>query len=84
MIVTSYCRSCTEVWGTGKWFTGPEKTKDQKDIISYISVGNEKEFRFTGVAELFYYKGENPPELPEKIEIVIESLKLSKSSTFVF
>lgn len=75
VVVTSYCKSCTEVWGTGKWFTGPEKTTDQKDIISYISVGNEEEFHFTNVAELFYYQGEKPPELPEKVEIVIESFE---------
>jgi hypothetical protein len=75
VVVTSYCRSCTEVWGTGKWFTGPEKTTDQKDIISYITIGNEEEFHFTGAADIFYYQGEKPPEMPEKLELVIESFE---------
>ena len=75
IVVTGYCRSCSEVWTVGKWFvSGAEKTPDQKDIISYLPVGQEAEFSFAGVADI-YYQGETPPEMPENMEVVIESFE---------
>jgi len=76
VVVTGYCRSCGEEWIPGRWFISAiEKMPEQKDIISYISVGNEESFSFKGIADLLLINGQGIPELPEKLEIVIESFE---------
>ncbi len=48
---------------------------DQKDIISYISVGNEESFSFKEFAYFYTQSPNQKPELPpeEDLEIIIES-----------
>ena len=76
VIITGYCRSCGEEWIPGKWFvSGVEKMPDQKDIISYIAVGNEESFSFKGITDLLLASGQKSPEMPEKLEVVIESFE---------
>jgi len=76
VVITGYCRSCGEEWIPGKWFvSGVEKMPDQKDTISYIAVGNEESFSFKGITDLLLVAGQKSPEMPEKIEVVIESFE---------
>jgi len=76
VVVTAHCRSCGDLLMGGKWFVSDiAKTEDQIDTISYLSAGDEEEFSFREVA--FYYGpvGLAEPELPEKLEVVIESFE---------
>lgn len=76
VVVTGYCKSCILEFTSQHWFTSDcDKTENQMDIISYLAVGAEEDFRFEEVA--FYFTHEkNPPESrPENIEIVIESFE---------
>lgn len=77
LVITGYCRSCQEIFVNGQWFVSEvEKTEDQKDVISYLTPGNEEEFKFTGVAFYFTQRGEKPEVLPEDVEIVIDSYEV--------
>ena len=77
VLVTGYCRSCGDILSAGVWFrNNVEKTSDQKDIISYLTAGDEEEFSFREIA--FYFRPGGPgPEglMPENLEIVIESFE---------
>jgi len=77
IVVTGYCRSCSDLWIVGQWVITPEveKMPHQKDVIGYISVGNEELFKFTEVADLLLQSGQEAPELPEELEIVVESFE---------
>jgi hypothetical protein len=48
---------------------------DQKDIISYIAVGNEEAFSFKEFAYFYTQSPDQKPELPpeEELDIIIES-----------
>ncbi len=74
VIVTGYCRSCGEEWIPGRWFVSNiEKAPEQKDIIGYLAVGREESFSFKEIADLLLTTGQEAPELPDNLEIVIES-----------
>ena len=74
VVVTGYCRSCGEEWIPGRWFVSNiEKAPEQKDIIGYLAVGSEESFSFKEVADLLLTTGQETPELPDNLEIVIES-----------
>ena len=76
VVVTGYCRSCGEMVLIGSWFVSDlEKTPDQKDTISYLTVGGEEAFSFQGIAFWYGKAGEKPQGIPEKLEIVIESFE---------
>ena len=77
VVVTGYCRSCSDLWIVGQWVITPEieKMPHQKDVISYISVGNEESFSFEEIADLLLQAGQEAPELPEELEIVVESFE---------
>jgi hypothetical protein len=76
VVVTGYCRSCGEEWIPGRWFISAiEKMPEQMDIISYVAVGSEESFSFKGIADLLLANGQETPELPEQLEIVIESFE---------
>jgi len=77
VVVTGYCRSCSDLWIVGQWVITPEveKMPNQKDVISYISVGNEESFSFEEIADLLLQVGQEAPELPEELEIVVESFE---------
>ena len=78
MVVTGYCRSCGDILSAGIWFrSNVEKTSDQKDIISYLTAGNEEEFDFREVAFYFQPGGPGPEgKMPDNLEIVIESFEV--------
>ncbi len=74
VVVTGYCTSCGEVIENGKWFVSDvEKTPEQKDIVSYIAVGDEAEFEFREVAFMMVQAGKKPDKLPDGLEIKISS-----------
>ena len=77
VVVTGYCRSCSDKWIAGQWIVTPEieKMPNQKDTISYISVGNEESFSFEEITDWLLLAGQKSPEMPEKLEIVIESFE---------
>ncbi len=76
VVVTAYCRSCGEVLTAGVWYINDvPKTSEQKDVISYLTVGDEAEFSFREVAFYFNQSGQKPEGLPDKLEVVIESFE---------
>lgn len=78
VVVYANCLSCTGKWGVGQWQFSPdiERVPQQMDTISYIVAGSEESFSFTEVADYLLKAGEETaPELPEKLEIVIESFE---------
>lgn len=77
VVVTGYCRSCTDQWIVGQWIITPEieRMPNQKSIINYISAGNEESFNFEEITDLRLLSGQQSPEMPEKLEIVIESFE---------
>ena len=78
VVVTGYCRSCTGLWGVGQWQTSPDidRMPQQMDTISYLPAGVEESFSFTEVADYLLVAGEKKPEMPEKLEAVIESFEI--------
>jgi hypothetical protein len=77
VVVTGLCPSCGDALAPGRWMgPGKDKTPDQKDVISYIPVGQEEEFAFRGVAFIYNLVAEEPKEKPEKMEVVIESFEV--------
>ena len=79
VVVTGYCRSCVQTLAPGRWFvSGTEKTPDQKDTINYLSVGQEAEFSFRGVAFIYNTTAEEPKERPQQLEVEIESFETVK------
>jgi len=80
VVVTGYCRSCGEVLSAGIWFANDitiiPKISEQKDVISYLTAGDEEEFSFREVAFFFRPGGPGPEGvMPENLEIVIESFE---------
>ncbi len=78
VVVTGYCRSCSSQWISGQWIITPEieKMPNQKDIINFIAVGKEESFSFEEIADYKLLVGQTSPEMPEKLEIVIESFEI--------
>jgi hypothetical protein len=76
VVVTGYCQSCGEVFTNGVWYVSEyDKTPDQKDTISYLPVGAEEEFSFTGVAFLPDQTGKGPDKLPDVLECKVISFE---------
>jgi len=77
VVITGYCRDCTQVLNAGIWTTSDyEKTMGQKDVISYLTAGAEEEFSFVEVAFYFHQSGHPPAGLPDMLEVVIESFEV--------
>lgn len=77
VLVTGLCRSCSGAWGVGQWQASPDidRMPQQTDTINYIPAGGEESFSFTEVADYLYAADRKKPELPEKLEVVIESFE---------
>jgi len=78
VVVTGYCRSCGEVLTAGKWFVNRniEKRPEQKDMISYLTAGDEESYSFKEVAFYFQQSGLAPGDMmPDGLEVVIESFE---------
>lgn len=78
VVVTGGCKSCSEIWVVGQWLVSvAEKTPEEKDVINYLAVGEEAEFSFKQLANM-YHQGDAPPDMPEQLEIIIESFETVK------
>ncbi len=78
VVITGYCRSCSEIWNAGIWVVSNnvDKLPEQKDMINYLAKGDEMEFSFRDVAFFFRPNGPGPEGMmPEKLEVVIESFE---------
>jgi len=71
-IVSSEQTNVVETIGHGE---EDDSMFDQKDIISYISVGNEESFSFKEFAYFYTQSPDQKPEMPpvEDLKIIIES-----------
>ncbi len=78
VVVTGYCHSCSEIWNAGIWVVSNEvdKLPEQKDVISYLATGEEKEFSFKEVAFFFRPGGPGPEGvMPEELEVAVLSFE---------
>jgi hypothetical protein len=75
VVVTGDCDSCSDVWVVDQWLVSvAEKMPEQKSVIPYLSVGEEAEFGFKEIANM-YRQGSGSPALPDQLKIVIESFE---------
>ena len=75
VVTTGDCPSCSEVWVVDQWLVSvAEKMPEQKAVIQYLAVGQEVEFSFKEIANM-YRQSDGEPVLPEQLEIVIESFE---------
>jgi hypothetical protein len=76
IVVTGFCKSCSKVFSSGKWFVSKyEKMPDQKDTIDYLPVGVEKTFGFKGIAFIMEKNGKAPSKMPVGLECEIVSFE---------
>jgi hypothetical protein len=77
IVVTGYCRSCGEAIINGHWFVSDtEKMPNQKATINYLPTGYEEEFSFQEIALHYGKADEKPQNIPDNLEIVIESFEV--------
>ncbi len=75
VVVTGDCESCSDIWVVDQWLVSvAEKVPQQKDMIRYLSVGEEAEFSFKEIANM-YRQSSGSPALPDQLKIVIESFE---------
>ncbi len=76
VVLTGECMSCDEALAPGRWMgPGEERTEDQKDMINYLSVGEKADFEFRGVAFIYQLVPEPPTEIPDGLQVIIESFE---------
>ena len=74
VVLTGECMGCGDALAPGRWMgPGEERTANQKAIISYLSVGEQANFEFKGVAFIYQLEPEPPTELPDGMQVVIET-----------
>ncbi|MFP4193476.1 MAG: hypothetical protein ACLFMN_07935 [Desulfobacterales bacterium] len=77
--VTAYCESCDEEIVGGQWFVSDYAKMDhQKDVLSSLPSGGSEDFEFEEVAFYSPRMDQAPEELPEDLEISIESYEIAK------
>jgi hypothetical protein len=76
IVITGYCKSCQEATVSNTWYATQEvRRPEQKAAVGYLGIGAVKDFNFNGIA-YYYSQSSNPPQdIPEKLEIVIESFE---------
>jgi len=76
VLVTGYCKSCFNGLKPGKWtISERERAPEEVDVINYITVGGDAEFSFRDVAVMYNTVPEKPKEMPENLEVSIESFE---------
>lgn len=76
IVVTGECMGCDEALAPGRWMgPGDERTTDQKAVINYLSIGDQADFEFRGVAFIYQLAPEPPTEMPDGMQVVIESFE---------
>ena len=77
IVVTGYCRSCKETMISNTWYaTQVVKRPEQKANINYLTPGATEDFNFDGLAYYYSQSSDEPRELPEKLDIVVESFEM--------
>ncbi|MCF8110131.1 MAG: hypothetical protein K9J85_01445 [Desulfobacteraceae bacterium] len=77
--VTGYCRSCSEEIVGNEWFVSDyAKMEHQKDVIASLPAGASENFEFGEVAFFSPRMDKVPEDLPESLEISIESYEIAK------
>jgi DNA-directed RNA polymerase subunit N (RpoN/RPB10) len=68
--ITGNCLSCIDVYKyDGSWINPPDtgKSAEQQPVISYIPIGEEKEFIIKNIAYAPTQLNQLPKEIPEKL-----------------
>jgi hypothetical protein len=79
LVITGYCKECSTSIVGNQWFVSDyEKMDHQKAVISHLASGASKNFEFSEVAYFSPRMGTVPEELPESLEISIESYEVTK------
>ena len=76
--VTGNCLSCNDVYRyDGSWINPPDtgKSAEQQPVISYIPIGEEKEFIIKNIAYAPTQLNQSPKEIPEKLEVIVVSFE---------
>jgi hypothetical protein len=77
VVVAGYCKACETGFAPRTWSSSErEKATEEKCTINFIPAGGEADFYFTNVAIM--YNNEEPKEMPEKMEVAIESFEIVK------
>ena len=77
VVVTGYCKSCFKGMSPGHWtISERERAPEEIDVIHYLSAGAEEEFSFKDVAVMYNNVPEMPAEMPEQLDISIESYEV--------
>jgi hypothetical protein len=78
VVVTGFSKSCTSGFSPGIWMSSErEKTPEEKCKINFIPAGNEADFYFADVAFMYAEANKEPKEMPENMEVVVESFELA-------
>jgi hypothetical protein len=76
IVLTGYCRSCKETMISNTWYvTQVVKRPEQKANIGYLAIGATEDFNFDGIAYYYSQSSDEPHNLPEKLEVVVESFE---------
>jgi hypothetical protein len=79
VVVTGYCKSCFTGLSPGRWSASErERAPNEKCMINFIPAGGEADFYFTDVAVIYTTDSEAPKEMPEKMDVVVESFETLK------
>ncbi len=74
VVVTAYCRSCSNELIPGKWTVSErERAPVEMDVINYLVAGGEADFNFADVAVIYNTVPEQPEKMPDNMEVVIQS-----------
>ena len=79
VVVTGYCRSCKEPMISNTWYaTQVVKRPEQKAVIAHLPSGTEEAFSFDDIAYYYTQTSEEPKNLPDNLELVIESYEIAE------
>ena len=80
LVLTGDCPSCLYVYRQRQWWhADAPKNPDQKAFIDYLAAGQGADFEFEGLAFFPTGRGGGPPEeLPDEVEIIIESYEVAR------
>lgn len=77
--ITGYCKECSSSIVGNQWFVSDyEKMDHQKAIISHLPSGSSRSFEFSEIAYFSPRMDKVPEDLPESLEISIESYENAK------
>lgn len=76
IILSGKCLGCQDEMIPGHWMgPGEERTANQKAVINYLSMGDQADFEFRDVAFIYQLVPEPPAELPDGLQVIVESFE---------